>query len=163
MALIQKTPYDGTTIDVAITDLRGSITGIESISYGTSLDAQKVKGSGQTYRGYTPGIIKAENGSMEIWVSELANWLDAVGGVYGFHNTTFDVTITYRTAGMPLNTVVLQGCRAINVSNVHSFGTSDNLTCTVDFMVLDVIYNGKGIIGKVLQEVVGIARDVGLI
>jgi hypothetical protein len=162
MALIQRGIYDGTTIDISITDVKGNLVGVESVSYGHSLDVQKVKGTGQTYRGYTNGILNAENGSLTLWVSELNNWLESVGGVYPFHNLTFDVTITYRTVGIPLQTVVLQGCRAINVSHNYSLNTSDNLTATVDFMVLDVVVNGKGIIGKAIQEAVGILRSTGI-
>lgn len=153
--------YDGSTIDVSVTDMPGTFLGINSVSWGSSLDAQKVLGAGGKWLGITPGIVSADDGTLELHNSELLNWLDATGGTYGFHRQSFDVTITYRTANLPLVTIVLQGCRATNVSNTHAFG-AENLTSTVTFMVTDVIVNGKGIIGKVLGEVLSLVRVAGL-
>jgi hypothetical protein len=162
MAFIQRTVYDGSSIDIAITDLPGALVGVESITFGTSLDCQKVKGSGRVYRAYTPGIINAENGSLTIWTSELHNWLEHVGGIAGFHTNLFDITITYRETGLPLQTVVLKDCKAIGVNSTHSIGTAENTVATVDFMVLDIVYNGKGLIGKIAQEAMNIVRGTGL-
>jgi hypothetical protein len=159
---MHRPAFDGSTIEVSVTGV-GRIIGIEMISWATSLDVTKVKGAGQVYRDYTPGIVNAEPGSMEIWLSEAMNWIEKAGGPLAFHNSTFDATITYRNAGFPLSTVVLTGCKPIYLGNTgHRTAGSDNLVMAVDFAVLDVVFNGTGIIGKAISEVLDVARGLGL-
>jgi hypothetical protein len=157
-----KTIYDGTTIEVSISALRRPIYGVTSISFGTTLDTQKVYGAGNVFLGYTPGRIEAANGSLEIFQTELISWVEQLGGYAGFHQALFDITITYRNEGFPLQKIVLADCRMLSTNSTHNIGTSDNLTATLDFMVGDVLINDKGILGKIVSEVIGLIGDAGM-
>lgn len=162
MALLNGVALDGGTIEITLahsvadplsvgSKLLGAIgigdgpptkiTGVEAISYSHSLSTSKPKGVGQiANRGYTPGIIEIGPGSMEIWISELSNWVNAYGGVQGFYNHQFDVTVSFRVVGYPLQVIKFLGCRPIGVSTAHSLATSDNLVATLDFAILNIDY-----------------------
>lgn len=133
------------------------LTGVEAVSFNHSLSTTKPKGVGQmANKGYTPGIIEVGPGSMEIWVQELADWINAYGGVLGFYNQQFDVTITYRTLGMPIQVIKLTGCRPIGVSTAHQLSTSDNLTATLDFGIMNISYgsNTQAAAGAVVSNAI---------
>jgi hypothetical protein len=152
---------DGTCIELSTTTL-GRMRGVETIGFGMSLDTTKVKGLGRIATDTTPGIISMDDGSMTVWTGLLADWIRKSGGPLGFFTTRFDVTITYQNLGFPLNSVVLTGCRPINVRSDHDISAPDNLVSTVDFCVLDIIWNGTGIIGKAFSDAVNVVRDLGL-
>ena len=134
---------DGTSLTVKVTPKGGStfeIVGIKSIGYGLSVDKTKGKGSGNKYRGYTPGIISAEDGSMELWVKELENWIDLSCGEDSFILKEFDITISYRSApGAEVLTKKLKDCRIVNCTRSHDFDSAENLTATVNFSILSVV------------------------
>lgn len=175
MSLLNGVPLDGTTIQIQMSQplldpislasrLASELdiiqkppmrlTGVESIDYTHNLSTTKPKGVGQIANsGYTPGVINIDNGTMELWVIEVADWINAYGGVIGWYNHTFDLTITYRIKGLPLQKVTLIGCRPLGCSAAASTGTSDNLTATVTFGISEIKYGvnniGVGALGAI--------------
>jgi hypothetical protein len=104
---------------------------------------------GQTStKGYTPGRIIYGPAEAEIWCTELVEWINSVGGLIGFYNQYFDMTITYKIGvGLPLQKVKLLGCRPLGVSTAHQISTSDNLTSTLTFGVTSISYGENRFFG----------------
>lgn len=134
---------DGTTLEVQISIKNGPtfpITGLSSISYGTSVSFVKVKGVGNKHRGTTPGTISADDGSMELFLKDYENWVELAGGEDVFALKSFDVTITHRSGpGKEVLTKKLKDCRPIGTAKSHSFDSNENLVCTLNFSVLSVV------------------------
>jgi hypothetical protein len=182
--VINGTPYDGGSITVSIIPAIGgplnplnqipgagkilqalgfkNIIGIEAISYGARVERTVVKGSGQVQRGFTPGLLYFNNGTMTIWQSELNSWVDQVGGLEGFClHSDFDVTIQYRAqANVPLTKVELKGCRPVNVTSSHTFGSPENLTADVEFQITEIIFNGNKLLNG-LNTALNIGNAIG--
>jgi hypothetical protein len=133
---------DGTSLTVKVHIKDGNtldLTGLKSIGYGTSVEKTKVKGTLNKYRGYTPGILSADDGSMELWVKEIENWILEVGTEEEFLLKEFDVTIAHRSApGREVVTKKLKNCRIVSVARSHDFDSAENLTGTVNFSILSV-------------------------
>jgi hypothetical protein len=137
MAVINNKAYDGGTIEVSVTGI-GTFTGIEAINYGISKETTKIKGAGNRDVDRTPGRHSADDGSMDIWLTQHESWVAQAGGEHEWLDSEFDVTVSYRVEGNPLIVKKLLRCTPLNAGRAHSFGGSENLIVTVNFSVMDI-------------------------
>lgn len=134
---VNNVTYDGGTIEVAV-DGVGAFTGIEAINYGRSKEVNKQKGTGIKHRGRGPGILMADDASMDMWLAEHNNWIAAIGSEDEWLQSVFDVTITYRIDDdSPLIAVKLVDCTPLSYAAAHSTG-ADTLVVPVTFSVMDI-------------------------
>jgi len=154
--------FDGGSVEITVTGLSSFTANLNSISFGHSLETSKIYSLGsQVAKGYTQGQISADDGSMELHTQDLLNWVESSGGPFGFHNSEFDITINYRLVGMPMNTIVLQRCRARKVTSENPMGP-EVLVSTVEYSCLDVTYNGVGgLFGLAVQSLLPALGSIG--
>jgi len=155
MAIINNRSYDGGTIEVSVAGI-GTFVGVESISFGMTKEVNKQKGSGNQFRGRAPGIISADDSTMEVWLSEFNNWVSKAGSIGAFMTSGFDVSITYRNGDEPLVTVKLKNCTPIKFSATHATG-ADVLVVPIDFSVMDIDIGNAGGIANILSNPAGAA------
>lgn len=133
---------DGTSLKIQISPKNGAtfyVPGVKSIGYGTGNDGVKVKGDGRVYRGYTPGSIIVEDGSMELWVKELENWIALFDSEQDWADDIFDITISHRSKpGAEVLTKKLTGCKIKQCTRSHDFDSAENLTASISFQILSV-------------------------
>lgn len=136
--------YDGTTAtaEISLNDNSGNVkfTGIASVSWGLSSTPQKVWGTGQTPRDYTPGTLDVNDCSVELWLAEYENLVQVAGGEDNLRNKRFTLTLNYKPTDSNIHSQLIskkfENCRFTNFDHSLTTGNSDNLTVACTFMCL---------------------------
>lgn len=133
-----------------------SVIGLEAVTYSAfSVERVALKGQGSVYnRGFTPPILSFEPITLELWQSEYDSWVDMCGGIEHFINTSFDITLQFRTAqGVPMTKIEFLNCYPKKHDASHSTSSPEGLTTSVQCYVGETKHNGKGLLGDILANV----------
>lgn len=111
----------------------------KSIGYGDGITRGKIDGNARMSLGYSDGSYMADDGTMELYLAEYDEMVDAFGGQ--IYTKSFTVSVAYVVGGKT-RTDTLIGCRFKKREGSNAAG-SDALTRTLTFDVLYVKVNGK--------------------
>lgn len=116
----------------------------KSVSYGDGMEFADVEGNQQMAAGTTAGMYKTDEGTLELYLDDYADLLDAFGDE--FYRQTFTVSVAYEYANVgrnegKLKADILYGCRFTKRGSNYQSG-SDGLTKSLSFKPLYVAEGG---------------------
>jgi type IV secretory pathway component VirB8 len=138
MATVNGVPYDFTCIDLTAYNFNIN-AGLQSVSYGQTMEVQEIGGTAAASYDFTPGTLTTEN--MEI---ELLEWCAnefrrKLGS--GYMTKKWPCTIGYKFDGNPLTKDTLEGCRIVGEKKSPKKG-ADALVTTFTVKVLRIMMDG---------------------
>lgn len=107
-AKINGVPYDFGSLEVGV---KGGVilSGLQSISYGHSIDSAKTTGSGREDIDETQGHHTVDDAEVTVLESDYRTWIKSLGNGYMFKR--FPLSVSYAYDGQPLIVDELKQCR----------------------------------------------------
>jgi hypothetical protein len=127
MTTVNGVAYDFTCVSSAAYNLDISL-GLESISYGHTMEIETIQGTAAEPYATTPGSLKAENAEIEMQ-DYMANAFRKKLGA-GYMRKVIPLTVSYKNEGAPLVTDSLIDCRIIGEKKNPKKGATP---CTTTF------------------------------
>lgn len=110
---------------------------VKSISWSTTVESEKIYGSGRKAIDYTDGRFTVEDGSATLEFAEYKNLIGELGPGFMRKKSKFDWSLISEHEGHPAMPDVLKGVRIIGSSRDHEEGP-DPLEVEISFQILDV-------------------------
>lgn len=136
--------YDHTSIELAVNGLPIIGRSPKSVAYRESKKIGIVRGFASLPLGTTRGDYEG-SGSLEIPKEEFDLFLLGItqGGVNGYLDAKFELSVSYADFLAPLQTDHLNGCQITDIDETHGGGGGDGLTVKCDMFIQAIIRNGK--------------------
>lgn len=117
---------------------------VKSVSYADGIDRGQIEGNARMSLGVSEGMYKADESSLELYMGEYDEVIDAFGD--DFFNKAFTVTAAYESGGKT-RTDTLVGCRWTKRGHDNQSGP-DALTRSLSFLPQYIKVNGKNPLKK---------------
>jgi hypothetical protein len=111
MAVINQVPYDFTCCEFNAGKL--TLPGTQSMSYGNSVESEKIGGATNQDIDATPGVGHADDCEWSMLESDYRALIGELGAGYMTLDKRFTIAVNYAFTGQPLITDELQQCRII--------------------------------------------------
>lgn len=136
--------YDFSSLEVLTDGIPILGRAYKSVGYRESKKPGSVRGNSAIRLGRTRGPYEA-SGEIEIPKEELDLFLTSItgGGVIGYLEAVFEITVAYADLNAPLIVDHLNGCQITDIDETHASGGDGGLVarCSLDIQAL--IRNGK--------------------
>jgi hypothetical protein len=136
-AIINHVPYDFAGTESAVLGL--ILTGLQSATYGASVELEKTSGATREDIGRTPGIGHADDAELSMYQSDYIALVTALGSGYMFE--VFDYGISYGYKNEPLIKDILYGCQIIKDAHDLQKGPG-GIVVSLTLSVMHVSLNG---------------------
>jgi hypothetical protein len=111
MPVINQVPYDFACCEFGAGKL--TLPGTQSMSYGNSVESEKISGAGNEDIDATPGIGHADDAEWSMLESDYRALIAELGPGYMTIEKRFPLSVSYAFTGQPLICDHLRGCRII--------------------------------------------------
>jgi len=139
MAVVNQVPYDFTCCEIGAGAL--TLTGTQSMSYGNSVESEKISGSTNEDIDATPGIGHADDCEWSMLESDYRALIAYLGAGYMTIAKRFPISVSYAFTGQPLITDELQNCRIVKDAHDLQKGAA-GLTVSVTLQVMKCLPGG---------------------
>jgi hypothetical protein len=139
MAVVNQVPYDFTCCEIGAGAL--TLTGTQSISYGNSVETEKIGGSTNEDIDATPGMGHADDAEWSMLESDYRALIAFLGPGYMTLQKRFPLSVSYAFTGQALITDELQKCRIIKDAHDLQKGAA-GLTVSVTLQVMKCLPGG---------------------
>lgn len=137
-AKVNGVPYDFGSLEVGV---KGGVilAGLQSISYGHSVESAKTSGAGREDIDETQGHHTVDDAEVTVLESDYRTWIKSLGNGYMFKR--FPLSVSYSYDGQPLIVDELKQCRFIKVAASAQKGP-EGLTRALTLRVMRLKENG---------------------
>lgn len=136
--------YDYSSITIVVNGV--PYPGITEINYSDTLEPGILRGTSAFMRGRTRGMYEAEASftmAKEDYNVLIKALVTLGGGIAGFMEVPFLISVSYAEATAALINDTVEGCRIKHNENSHSAGNSDGLVQKADLSVFRIGWNGS--------------------